>query len=235
MTFDKVTKLLERRGRVSYSDSKSATACCPAHNDTRPSFSVSERGGRLLLHCFKGCSYEEIIAALKRLVEIPDPPMAGAVTQAEAPRKPIKDVQRWPILTVDGKHVATLVRLNHPDGTKTPFWTLPDSTKGLGGMKLEDLPLYGSHLLPIYDMDKEYDGPIYLCEGPKDTDALIDKGYPALGTVTGAASIPSDAVLSCLVSRKVTLWPDHDKEGQRHMERIAQRLVYLNRQRSANV
>jgi hypothetical protein len=41
------------------------TACCPAHADAAPSLSIGlgERG-RVLLHCFAGCSYPAIRAAL---------------------------------------------------------------------------------------------------------------------------------------------------------------------------
>ncbi len=38
---------------------------CPAHDDTRSSLSVANgNGGRLLLHCFAACRYEDIRAAL---------------------------------------------------------------------------------------------------------------------------------------------------------------------------
>ena len=37
---------------------------CPAHDDKNPSLSITEtKGGKLLLHCFSGCSFDEIIAA----------------------------------------------------------------------------------------------------------------------------------------------------------------------------
>ena len=37
---------------------------CPAHEDNNPSLSITEtKDGKLLLHCFCGCSFEEIIAA----------------------------------------------------------------------------------------------------------------------------------------------------------------------------
>lgn len=40
-------------------------ACCPAHADRTPSLSVREAGeGRVLLHCFAGCCYADIMAAL---------------------------------------------------------------------------------------------------------------------------------------------------------------------------
>ena len=40
-------------------------ARCPAHDDKRPSLAVRETAeGRVLLHCFAGCPFEEIVAAL---------------------------------------------------------------------------------------------------------------------------------------------------------------------------
>ncbi|HZP33627.1 MAG TPA: CHC2 zinc finger domain-containing protein [Candidatus Acidoferrales bacterium] len=40
-------------------------ARCPSHQDRNPSLSVREREGKLLLHCFAGCTVEVICAALK--------------------------------------------------------------------------------------------------------------------------------------------------------------------------
>jgi len=39
-------------------------ALCPAHNDHHPSLSIRERNGKLLLHCFAGCSFEDVLSAL---------------------------------------------------------------------------------------------------------------------------------------------------------------------------
>ena len=41
-------------------------ALCPAHDDKEPSLSVAGEGGKLLLHCFSGCSFIKILAALRR-------------------------------------------------------------------------------------------------------------------------------------------------------------------------
>lgn len=41
------------------------TACCPAHADRSPSLSIRETGdGRILLHCFGGCSVESVLGAV---------------------------------------------------------------------------------------------------------------------------------------------------------------------------
>lgn len=40
-------------------------ACCPAHDDKSPSLSIRELDdGRVLVHCFAGCSVHEIVAAV---------------------------------------------------------------------------------------------------------------------------------------------------------------------------
>jgi len=38
---------------------------CPAHSDSTPSFSVKENDGRVLVHCFSGCTQESVIDALR--------------------------------------------------------------------------------------------------------------------------------------------------------------------------
>lgn len=39
-------------------------ACCPAHNDKSPSLSIAYKDGKILLHCFSGCSSLQVINAL---------------------------------------------------------------------------------------------------------------------------------------------------------------------------
>ena len=40
-------------------------ACCPAHSDKRPSLAIRELDDeRVLIHCFAGCSVEEVLHAV---------------------------------------------------------------------------------------------------------------------------------------------------------------------------
>ena len=41
------------------------SACCPAHDDRNPSFSVSDINGKILVKCWAGCTQEEVIGALR--------------------------------------------------------------------------------------------------------------------------------------------------------------------------
>jgi DNA primase len=39
-------------------------AKCPAHDDKSPSLSIRETGDTILIHCFAGCSAEDVLAAV---------------------------------------------------------------------------------------------------------------------------------------------------------------------------
>lgn len=60
MTVEAILSRLQKvRGR-----NGSWTACCPAHDDKSPSLAVREEGGKVLLHCFGGCSVSDVVGAL---------------------------------------------------------------------------------------------------------------------------------------------------------------------------
>lgn len=76
MTARSIAKALRGQWHGSY-----GTACCPAHDDRQPSLSITERDGKLLVHCFAGCPQEAVWAALKGmgLVDRDGPPLAQAI------------------------------------------------------------------------------------------------------------------------------------------------------------
>ena len=43
---------------------KGYVACCPAHDDTRPSLSIREAEDRRLVHCWAGCQTSDVLAAV---------------------------------------------------------------------------------------------------------------------------------------------------------------------------
>lgn len=63
-------------------------ACCPAHEDKSPSMSVREvEDGRVLVHCFAGCSVEAILGAIGLEFDALFPPKP-AVDHLPAVRRP---------------------------------------------------------------------------------------------------------------------------------------------------
>jgi hypothetical protein len=88
-------------------------ARCPAHKDRSPSLSVGEgRGGRVLVHCFAGCTAEAICAAIGISVSElfagpgeprkPEPPIVRAVErQIAGLRSRLTPRERdWPVVVV---------------------------------------------------------------------------------------------------------------------------------------
>lgn len=57
--------LLSRLDRVKRTGPGNWLACCPAHGDKRPSMTIREcEDGRVLLHCFAGCSVADVLGAV---------------------------------------------------------------------------------------------------------------------------------------------------------------------------
>lgn len=231
-------------------------AHCPAHDDDRESLSISEgKNGKLLVRCFAGCPFDRIMSAVKgrtlRVAEdrkaINKKPgavaglkkgaeeMSGVLSPLPIIAQPGARDKSLPVFTPEGSQttyeirdvrgdlVARHVRRELPDGSKTFLWRLPDGRNGLGGTKVADLPLYGSERLSEWPAGAR----VILCEGEKACDALRDADFAAVGTVTGAGTIPSDRVLESLRGFEVVLWADNDEPGRKHMERIRERLVAL--------
>jgi hypothetical protein len=125
----------------------------------------------------------------------------------------------YAIRECSGPLVAEHVRVQWPGGKKEMFWRLPgcDSRDGLGGLSVSDLPLYRSERIGRIPVGAT----VLVTEGEKSTDWLWSHGFFALGTVTGAWSTPGEDALSVLLPFDVVLWPDHDREGYQHMNRVA--------------
>ena len=57
--------ILERLDKVRKTGRDSWLACCPAHEDRRPSLSVRETNdGKILVRCHAGCDVHEVVAAV---------------------------------------------------------------------------------------------------------------------------------------------------------------------------
>ena len=190
---------------------------CPAHADAKPSLSVTDKGGTILVHCQSGCTQEVVIAALVERGLWPPPNRDGHVPAG----RPVV-TKDYPIKDGTGRLVAVHRRIERADG-KSFSWMRPDGSTGLNGTPSVALPLYRTDTIA----GLAESAPVVLVEGEKAADALASVLGPKVGvlaTVTGAATCPTDEVLSVLTGRRVVLWPDNDDPGQAHMVRVAEAL-----------
>ena len=57
--------LITRLDKVRQTGAGKYIACCPAHLDKSPSLSIKEtESGKILVHCFAGCDYKDVLAAV---------------------------------------------------------------------------------------------------------------------------------------------------------------------------
>lgn len=60
-----IAEILDRLPKVKSTGRGTWIACCPAHQDKSPSMTLRETDdGRILAHCFAGCSIEAIVNAV---------------------------------------------------------------------------------------------------------------------------------------------------------------------------
>lgn len=64
-TFDNITARELTRALKGKWSHGSGESCCPAHDDRKPSLSINERDGLLLVYCHAGCPQAAVIAALR--------------------------------------------------------------------------------------------------------------------------------------------------------------------------
>jgi hypothetical protein len=60
-----VDLILSKFDKVNIAGNRRWQVCCPAHEDRHPSLSITEcDDGSVRLHCFAGCDYRDVLAAI---------------------------------------------------------------------------------------------------------------------------------------------------------------------------
>lgn len=186
-----------------------ATACCPCHDDQRESLSLRVNGDTLLLHCFAGCEFQDILKASDERSGLPSP----ASNQSHASRV----IEEYPYHDEQGKLLYTVQRLvpkafraKRPDGLGNWTYKMGDVRRVL--YKLPEL------------LASPADQPVYFCEGEKDVNALRALGLTATTSPFGAKSYREEYA-QLLAGRKVIILPDNDKPGLEFAEKVARSLI----------
>lgn len=208
-------------------------ALCPAHDDHNPSLHIQTgEDGRALLVCRAGCRQATVMAALEQRGLKPSDLFAdergGAVvplnSRSKGSRRPRKSlgqlVKSYTVKDASGREIAVHERWEGEAG-KSFLWKHPNGKYSRNGdIKPETLPLHGAELVAGWPEGCE----IALVEGETPAEALRAAGVRALGTVTGAKSIPNRDILEIFRGHPVTLWADGDPAGHEHMQRVGSSL-----------
>jgi len=60
----KTERLLSRLDKVKNTGSNKWLACCPAHGDKHPSLGIKQVDDKIIIHCFAGCHYADVLSAI---------------------------------------------------------------------------------------------------------------------------------------------------------------------------
>lgn len=187
-------------------------ALCPAHGDKHPSLHISEgEDGKILINCKAGCTAEEIVAALD--LEMSDLFPASENTKTE------KAVASREHIYVDKNFspVAKKTIYRNSDGSKSCCWHLFENGEWVLGLSGYKVSLYNLGKLAVTE-----DKVIYIVEGEKDADTLINMGYVATTCPHGAES---QWILSeynkYFEGKDVIIIADNDDVGKEYARNIA--------------
>jgi len=223
-------------------------ARCPCRNDdSNPSLSVGQGAdGRVLVTCHRGmsCNVEEICSAVGLGVSDLMPPkdefgnfnklesrptLAPKRTeQRQSTPRPVEPPKKQTLVATydytDENGVLLFQKLRYvdEDGKKTFRQRKPD---GNGGWEysLGDIPkvLYN---LPAVISAKAYNAPVWVVEGEKDADTLIEAGFIAT-TMPGGAGKWLELHTEPLAGSLVEIIADNDEVGIRHALDVQQKLT----------
>jgi len=217
-------------------------ARCPAHEDHRPSLSISEGDdGRALLICRAGCRTENIVKAMgitmadlfaarprarrpKRHAARPGPAATykTPALAAKAIGRQLRGnlVGSWAYCRADGVECLRTLRFALPGGDKTYRPIFPNGD----GWSIGD-PLGGR--LPLYRLaDLDGAARIYVCEGEGCCDDAANIGLVATTSAHGAQSAHKTD-WAPLAGRDVVILPDNDAAGRRYAGDVAAILAAL--------
>lgn len=239
---DLLRRLQEVTGHAPKKTGDQFIAHCPVHEADgqphRPSLKIKQGNKALLLHCFGGCSVEDICGGLG--IKVADlfyddgdgagkpapkatPPKTGPAAADAAPKDnggaSGRIVAEYDYCDENGVLLFQVVRLEG----KRFFQRRPDPERpGQWLSNLDGTPR------PLYRLQEVKAAPptamIFIAEGEKDCDYLVALGFVATCNSGGAMKWHTLSDDSALYGRRVAIIADKDTVGRRHAQDVARRL-----------
>jgi putative DNA primase/helicase len=180
-------------------------AKCPAHDDRNPSLSIREADGKVLLHCYAGCSQQDVINVLKARG------LWGSNQHATVPRR---IVATYDYTDERGELLYQTVRYEPKD-----FRQRRRSVRG------EWIWKKGPRQV-LYRLPEVLEAAIvFVVEGEKDVETLRSHGFTATTNAGGAKARWLADFTESLRGREVILIPDNDAPGRARVLTIARALL----------
>ena len=184
---------------------KSYQMYCEGHKDDKPSLVITEEDNKILMHCFAGCSNEQILNA----VGLTEKDLFNNIKE-----KP-KVVAEYIYRKEDGTPVFKVLRYEPKSFVQAKY------DNGNWVFKMNDAEYVLYNLPEVIKSDE-----VYFVEGEKDADNLNKLGLVATTSVGGAAGYRkrSSIYVNFLKDKTIYIIPDNDKAGYSYAEDVKKSL-----------
>lgn len=218
MLHDIVHCLETTTGRSAKRTGTGYTACCPSHDDTNPSLSISEGDdGKILLKCFAGCSLADICRSLG--ISQSDLFPEKSQNRLDVPRKRTEYAYQD-----ENQHTLfSKIRIEPGfDGSQKSFYCEHINENGEVVKNLNSCRKVLYRLPELLRATSE-GKTIFLVEGEKDAEKLIEHG---LAATTAPESLKwTDDFSNMLKEADVVVLYDMDKTGYERRDMLCNRLL----------
>lgn len=195
---------------------------CPAHDDNVASLSVkSGDNGKLLLHCFTGCSVHSICVKLGiNISQI----MGTKPVTTVIPQQRKVATHEFVYTDENRKVLYKVVRTDYIPKSKSIAQFRWDDATGSWQPGLKDV-LPTIYNLPAVKAAASNKGTVYIVEGELKAEALIERGFVATTASGGANNWKPDHARHFIGLETVIILPDNDIAGEKYAAAIVASLT----------
>lgn len=216
-----INELLSYFNNVKRVNNNSYQCNCPAHRDSKPSLTISEKGDKILMYCHAGCSNDMILNAVG--LKIHDLYNNENVKKTTATTWKTK-LEGWKKKELEAvyhyydENTLYLYSKMRFKGKEIIYGILDRvNDKMLVGLKnnVNNKELNVKKVLynlPAVVQSKESDSPVFFVEGEKDVDTLTKLGY--IATTCGGVSDWRQSFAKYFKGKSVIILPDNDSQGR---------------------
>lgn len=241
-TFDYIVERTEATQKTSSGD---LMGICPAHADEKASLSIKLTDDRIMLNCFAGCGFDNIIKSIElaakdlfapgyRQTQVKDKKattghLSTPKTRSEPNRK---EVERYYYKSNDGTPAFVVIRQEAVDAEGKKHKNFPQTKVDPSGNTPGTWTMEGVQRLPYHLPELreaiQANRPIILVEGEKDVHSAEKLGFSATTIPGGAKSNGGEKVVDeCaewFEGADLLLCPDNDESGKPWMRMIGKQL-----------
>lgn len=208
---------LSNQSRNLMKSGKGWTAMCPAHDDNRNSLSISEGDTvPFVLKCHAGCTFDEILAALRGSGPSSPSPSSSPVR----PTAPARVVETYNYFDEDGVLLSQVERMDpkgfrqrRPDGNGGWIYQLGDVRR----------VLYRLPELRAMTKKQKQEHAVCFVEGEKDVETLRALKFHATTNLGGSAAWRPEFAgqLKKAGIKRLIIFPDNDAPGRKLAQKVA--------------